>query len=120
MDEITKKKKTLYSDMNLITYSSIQIKYSLSCLQCPTLYAQMDEKSGEAVQISKPIPLPALNVRIRFVIQKLLFDHVASVCCYFLYSEICRYVFIKVLFLLNLLYSISSSFQKLDVRFYFK
>lgn len=23
----------------------------------------MDEKTGEAVQISKPIPLPALNVR---------------------------------------------------------
>lgn len=42
---------------------NMQIKYSLSCLQCPTMYAQMDEKTGEAVQISKPIPLPALNVR---------------------------------------------------------
>lgn len=41
----------------------IQIKYSLSCLQCPTMYAQMDEKTGEALQISKAIPLPALNVR---------------------------------------------------------
>lgn len=40
-----------------------QIKYSMACLQCPTMYAQMDEKTGEAVQISKPIPLPALNVR---------------------------------------------------------
>lgn len=35
----------------------------MACLQCPTMYAQMDEKTGEAVQISKPIPLPALNVR---------------------------------------------------------
>lgn len=43
----------------------IQIKYSLTCLQCPTMYAQMDEKTGEAVVISKPIPLPALNVRYR-------------------------------------------------------
>lgn len=35
----------------------------MACLQCPTMYAQMDGKTGEAVQISKPIPLPALNVR---------------------------------------------------------
>lgn len=41
----------------------MQIKYSLSCLQCPQMYAQMDEKTGEAIQISNPIPLPALNVR---------------------------------------------------------
>jgi len=27
------------------------------------MYAQMDEKTGEAVEITKPIPLPALNVR---------------------------------------------------------
>lgn len=37
----------------------------MSCLQCPTMYAEMDEKTGEAVQISKPIPLPALNVSRR-------------------------------------------------------
>ncbi|XP_031632673.1 transient receptor potential cation channel subfamily A member 1 isoform X3 [Contarinia nasturtii] len=43
---------------------SFYIKYSLSCLQCPTMYAQMDEKTGEAVQISKPIPLPALNAMV--------------------------------------------------------
>lgn len=29
------------------------------------MYAQMDEKTGEALQISKAIPLPALNVRRR-------------------------------------------------------
>lgn len=45
-----------------------QIKYSMACLQCPTIYAQMDEKTGEAVQISKPIPLPALNVRLNLKI----------------------------------------------------
>uniref|UniRef100_A0A182VA82 Uncharacterized protein n=1 Tax=Anopheles merus TaxID=30066 RepID=A0A182VA82_ANOME len=41
---------------------SFYIRYSFSCLQCPALYAQMDARTGEAVQISKPIPLPALNV----------------------------------------------------------
>ncbi|XP_055299666.1 transient receptor potential cation channel subfamily A member 1 isoform X2 [Sitodiplosis mosellana] len=45
---------------------SFYIKYSLSCLQCPTMYAQMDEKTGEALQISKPIPLPALNIKYNF------------------------------------------------------
>ena len=27
------------------------------------MYAQVDEKTGETIQITKPIPLPALNVR---------------------------------------------------------
>lgn len=27
------------------------------------MYAQMDEKTGETIQIFEPIPLPALNVR---------------------------------------------------------
>jgi hypothetical protein len=26
------------------------------------MYAQMDEKTGDAIDISEPIPLPALNV----------------------------------------------------------
>lgn len=44
-------------------FNSLQIKYSFSCLQCPSIYAQVDERTGEAVAISEPIPLPALNVR---------------------------------------------------------
>ncbi|GAB0086812.1 transient receptor potential cation channel subfamily A member 1 [Sergentomyia squamirostris] len=43
---------------------SFYIKYSFSTLQCPMMYAQMDEKTGNAVQISKPIPLPALNAMV--------------------------------------------------------
>lgn len=43
---------------------SAQINYSFSCLQCPTIYAQMDEKTGDAMEITEAIPLPALNVRI--------------------------------------------------------
>ncbi|XP_035912311.1 transient receptor potential cation channel subfamily A member 1 isoform X5 [Anopheles stephensi] len=43
---------------------SFYIRYSFSCLQCPALYAQMDARTGEAVQISKPIPLPALNAMV--------------------------------------------------------
>nr|XP_029722327.1 transient receptor potential cation channel subfamily A member 1-like isoform X1 [Aedes albopictus] len=43
---------------------SFYIKYCFSCLQCPTMYAQMDSRTGEAVQISKPIPLPALNAMV--------------------------------------------------------
>ncbi|XP_053675930.1 transient receptor potential cation channel subfamily A member 1 [Anopheles nili] len=45
---------------------SFYIRYSFSCLQCPALYAQMDARTGEAVQISKPIPLPALNIKYSF------------------------------------------------------
>ncbi|XP_065074384.1 transient receptor potential cation channel subfamily A member 1 isoform X2 [Ochlerotatus camptorhynchus] len=43
---------------------SFYITYCFSCLQCPTMYAQMDSRTGEAVQISKPIPLPALNAMV--------------------------------------------------------
>nr|CAD7261854.1 unnamed protein product [Timema shepardi] len=43
---------------------SFYIKYSFTCLQSPSMYAQMDEKTGEAIVISKPIPLPALNVSL--------------------------------------------------------
>ena len=39
-----------------------QVKYHFSCLQCPTIYAQVDEKTGETLTITNPIPLPALNV----------------------------------------------------------
>lgn len=39
-----------------------QINYSFSCLQCPNMYAEVDEKTGDTIQITKPIPLPALNV----------------------------------------------------------
>lgn len=31
-------------------------------MQCVILYAQMDEKTGDAMEITKAIPLPALNV----------------------------------------------------------
>ncbi|XP_055707282.1 transient receptor potential cation channel subfamily A member 1 isoform X3 [Phlebotomus papatasi] len=43
---------------------SFYIKYCFKTLQCPMMYAQMDEKTGNAVQISKPIPLPALNAMV--------------------------------------------------------
>ncbi|CAD7082067.1 unnamed protein product [Hermetia illucens] len=45
---------------------SFYIKYSFSCLQCPSIYAQVDERTGEAVAISEPIPLPALNIKYSF------------------------------------------------------
>nr|XP_018913991.1 PREDICTED: transient receptor potential cation channel subfamily A member 1-like [Bemisia tabaci] len=38
------------------------IKYNFSCLESSRMYAQVDQKTGEALTISKPIPLPALNV----------------------------------------------------------
>ena len=43
---------------------NFQIKYSFSCLQCLQFYADMDQKTGDALNISKPIPLPALNVSV--------------------------------------------------------
>ncbi|KAF5301244.1 hypothetical protein FQR65_LT00944 [Abscondita terminalis] len=43
---------------------SFYIKYSFSCLECPEFYANMDGKTGEALSISKPIPLPALNAMV--------------------------------------------------------
>ncbi|KAJ6640634.1 Transient receptor potential cation channel subfamily A member 1, partial [Pseudolycoriella hygida] len=45
---------------------SFYINYSFSCLQCPTMYADVDEKTGETLQITKPIPLPALNMKYSF------------------------------------------------------
>ncbi|XP_075228695.1 transient receptor potential cation channel A1 [Lycorma delicatula] len=45
---------------------SFYIKYNFSCLQCPRMYAQMDQKTGEALTIQKPIPLPALNIKYNF------------------------------------------------------
>ncbi|KAK9692812.1 Ankyrin repeats (3 copies) [Popillia japonica] len=43
---------------------SFYIKYSFSCLECPQFYADMDEKTGEALTIGCPIPLPALNAMV--------------------------------------------------------
>ncbi|KAL3284380.1 hypothetical protein HHI36_018544 [Cryptolaemus montrouzieri] len=43
---------------------SFYIKYNFQCLQCPEFYADMDGKTGEALTISKPIPLPALNAMV--------------------------------------------------------
>ncbi|KAB0796783.1 hypothetical protein PPYR_10844 [Photinus pyralis] len=43
---------------------SFYIKYSFTCLECPEFYANMDGKTGEALSISKPIPLPALNAMV--------------------------------------------------------
>lgn len=37
------------------------------------MYADVDEKTGETLQITKPIPLPALNVR-RFLFVGLIFS----------------------------------------------
>ncbi|EEB19608.1 conserved hypothetical protein [Pediculus humanus corporis] len=43
---------------------SFYVKYHFSCLQCPTIYAQVDEKTGETLTITNPIPLPALNAMV--------------------------------------------------------
>ncbi|XP_018323110.1 transient receptor potential cation channel subfamily A member 1 [Agrilus planipennis] len=43
---------------------SFYITYSFSCFECPQFYADMDGKTGEAVNISQPIPLPALNAMV--------------------------------------------------------
>nr|WMY99264.1 transient receptor potential A1 [Bemisia tabaci] len=40
------------------------IKYNFSCLESSRMYAQVDQKTGEALTISKPIPLPALNAMV--------------------------------------------------------
>ncbi|XP_049946410.1 transient receptor potential cation channel subfamily A member 1 [Schistocerca serialis cubense] len=45
---------------------SFYIKYNFSCLKCPSVYAQVDEKTGDALLISKPIPLSALNIKYNF------------------------------------------------------
>ncbi|XP_060520037.1 transient receptor potential cation channel subfamily A member 1 isoform X2 [Cylas formicarius] len=41
------------------------IKYNFSCLQCSPLIEDIDEKTGEKVVISKPVPLPALNAMVQ-------------------------------------------------------
>nr|XP_008191477.1 PREDICTED: transient receptor potential cation channel subfamily A member 1 isoform X2 [Tribolium castaneum] len=43
---------------------SFYIKYNFSALQCSQFYADMDHKTGDALAISKPIPLPALNAMV--------------------------------------------------------
>ncbi|KAK5642668.1 hypothetical protein RI129_008835 [Pyrocoelia pectoralis] len=43
---------------------SFYIQYNFACLECPDFYANMDGKTGEALSISKPIPLPALNAMV--------------------------------------------------------
>lgn len=53
------------SETKYFNRTMLQVKYSFSCLHCPRLYAEMDEKTGDALMISEPIPLPALNVRQR-------------------------------------------------------
>ncbi|CRK86167.1 CLUMA_CG000050, isoform A [Clunio marinus] len=45
---------------------SFYIKYSFSCLFCPQKYEQMDKKTGDALVISEPIPLHALNIKYCF------------------------------------------------------
>ncbi|KAK6626900.1 Transient receptor putative cation channel subfamily A member 1 [Polyplax serrata] len=45
-------------------FLALQVKYHFSCLQCPKIYAQVDEKTGETLTISNPIPLPALNAMV--------------------------------------------------------
>ncbi|KAI5734628.1 hypothetical protein M8J77_008902 [Diaphorina citri] len=43
---------------------SFYIKYNFSCLQCLRIYPEINEKTGDATAISKPIPLPALNAMV--------------------------------------------------------
>nr|WUF06608.1 transient receptor potential cation channel subfamily A member 1 [Cacopsylla chinensis] len=44
---------------------SFYIKYNFSCLQCVRIYPEINEKTGDATAISKPIPLPALNAMVQ-------------------------------------------------------
>ncbi|XP_063910671.1 transient receptor potential cation channel subfamily A member 1 isoform X3 [Zophobas morio] len=43
---------------------SFYIKYNFGALQCSNFYADVDHKTGDALAISKPIPLPALNAMV--------------------------------------------------------
>ncbi|XP_041448534.1 transient receptor potential cation channel subfamily A member 1 isoform X2 [Drosophila obscura] len=43
---------------------SFYIKYSFAFLQCPFMYAKIDEKTGEPIMTTNPIPLPALNTMV--------------------------------------------------------
>lgn len=52
------------------------------------MYAEMDEKTGDALLISDPIPLPALNVR-RGSCQLYLFIHRPSSVQHEIFCSIC-------------------------------
>ncbi|KMY98498.1 uncharacterized protein Dsimw501_GD12958, isoform G [Drosophila simulans] len=43
---------------------SFYIKYSFAFLQCPFMFAKIDEKTGESITTASPIPLPALNTMV--------------------------------------------------------
>ncbi|XP_002046790.3 transient receptor potential cation channel subfamily A member 1 isoform X1 [Drosophila virilis] len=43
---------------------SFYIRYSFAFLQCPYMFAKIDEKTGEPIMTSNPIPLPALNTMV--------------------------------------------------------
>ncbi|XP_041563932.1 transient receptor potential cation channel subfamily A member 1 isoform X3 [Drosophila elegans] len=43
---------------------SFYIKYSFAFLQCPYMFAKIDEKTGESITTASPIPLPALNTMV--------------------------------------------------------
>ncbi|XP_033241469.1 transient receptor potential cation channel subfamily A member 1 isoform X4 [Drosophila pseudoobscura] len=43
---------------------SFYIKYSFAFLQCPFMFAKIDEKTGEPIMTTNPIPLPALNTMV--------------------------------------------------------
>ncbi|KAH8306988.1 hypothetical protein KR044_002213 [Drosophila immigrans] len=43
---------------------SFYIRYSFAFLQCPFMFAKIDEKTGEPIMTSNPIPLPALNTMV--------------------------------------------------------
>ncbi|KAH8301176.1 hypothetical protein KR018_006468 [Drosophila ironensis] len=43
---------------------SFYIKYSFAFLQCPFMFAKIDEKTGESIATTNPIPLPALNTMV--------------------------------------------------------
>ncbi|XP_026683069.1 transient receptor potential cation channel subfamily A member 1 [Diaphorina citri] len=49
---------------------SFYIKYNFSCLQCLRIYPEINEKTGDATAISKPIPLPALNVLLHTELER--------------------------------------------------
>lgn len=60
-----------------LTFFMIQIKYNFDCLRCPNFFNQIVvEKLGNAVAISKPVPLPAMNVSCELFSLKFL-----GICC---------------------------------------
>ncbi|KAL1130420.1 hypothetical protein AAG570_011668, partial [Ranatra chinensis] len=44
---------------------SFYIKYSFSCLHCPSIYTHVDQRTGETSTITNPLPLPALNAMVQ-------------------------------------------------------